>query len=332
MIAGTEAARRNAMREALLPTFEDVLKARRVVNRHLERTPLHAYPLLNQHLGFEAFIKHENHQPIGAFKVRGGIYLMSQLSGEEKKRGVISASTGNHGQSIAYAARLFGVRAIVVVPEGANPGKVESMRALGAEVRFHGSDFDAARENVEELSAREGYRYVHSANEPHLIAGVATYALEILEDQPELEVLIAPVGGGSGAAGCTLVARAVKPQLRVLAAQSEAAPAAYLSWRQKRLVEAPMATFAEGVATRTAFEMTQAMLRSHLDDFILVSEAEIRQAILLYLETTRNLAEGAGAVALAAGRKLRQGLQGKKVALVLSGGNLSLEQLRWVLS
>lgn len=302
-----------------------------MLRTHLPRTPLHHYPLLSDRLGFEAYVKHENHQPIGAFKVRGGIYLMARLSADERERGVISASTGNHGQSIAYAARLFGARAVIVVPEGSNPAKVESMRALGAEVRFHGRDFDEARERVEELAEEEGYRYVHSANEPLLIAGVATYAFEILEDLPEIDALFVPLGGGSGAAGSSIVLKALKPGCRVIAAQSEAAPAGYLSWREGRIVEAEMKTFAEGVATRTAYELTQEILRDRLDDFTLVSDDEIRRAIVLYLETTRNLAEGAGAVALAAARKLRDRFLGKKVALVLSGGNISLGQLREVL-
>ncbi|MCZ6793926.1 MAG: threonine dehydratase [Planctomycetota bacterium] len=313
------------------PSFEDVLRARKVLERHLRPTPLHSYPALNAELGLDVRVKHENHQPIGAFKVRGGIYLMSRLSAAERRRGVMTASTGNHGQSIAYAARLFGVKAIVAVPEGANPSKVESMRALGAEVQFHGKDFDDAREHVEETCERQGYRYIHSANEPDLIAGVGTYALEILEEEPDLDVLLVPLGGGSGACGSTIVARAVKPALEVIAAQSEAAPAAHRSWKAGHLVEAEMKTFAEGIATRTAFELTQRMIRDHLDDFVLVSDDEIRQAILLYLRTTRNLAEGAGAVALAAAKKLCARFEGRKIAVVLSGGNISIEQLREVL-
>ncbi len=314
------------------PTLDDVLRARTVIDRRLARTPLHRYPLLDERLGLELHVKHENHQPVGAFKIRGGIYLMSQLSDEERRRGVITASTGNHGQSIAYAARLFGVRAIIVVPEGANPGKVESMRALGSEVRFHGRDFDDARLHVEELCEREGLRYVHSANEPHLIAGVATYALEMLEDEPELDVILVPIGGGSGASGCCTVARALRPELKVIGVQAEAAPAAYLSWKEGRIVEAKMETLAEGIATRTAFELPLSILRQHLDDFLLVSEREIEEAILLYLETTRNLVEGAGAAPLAAARRFRERFRGLKVGLVLSGGNLAVERLATVLA
>ena len=314
------------------PTFADVLRARQVVERYLHRTPLHLYPLLSEKLGFSVYVKHENHHLTGAFKVRGGVYLMSQLSDEERRRGVVTASTGNHGQSIAYAARLFGVRAIIAVPEGANPAKVESMRALGAEVRFHGSDFDDARTYVEELGSKDGYRYVHSGDEPHLIAGVATYALEILEDAPDIDVILCPLGGGSGAAGCCLVAEAVNPAIEVVAVQAEGAPAGYLSWRDKELVEAEMKTSAEGLATRTAFALPQSVLWEHLNDFVLVSDDELAAAVCLYLETTRNLAETAGAATLAAAWKFRERFSGKSVALVLSGGNVSVGQLREILS
>jgi threonine dehydratase len=314
------------------PTFQDVLKARQVIRRYLSRTALHFYPALSERVGCQVYIKHENHQPVGVFKVRGGIYLASRLSQDERRRGVIAASTGNHGQSVAYGSRLFGVRAIIGVPEGANPGKVAAMQALGAEVRFHGADFDAAREYVERLAAKEGYRYVHSGNEPHLIAGVGTYALEILEDLPDVETIIVPVGGGSGAAGVCTVVKTLKPEVEVIGVQAAAAPAAYKSWQAKKLVEDKMETFAEGLATRTAFSLPQRILWQHLDDFVLVSEEELRQAIVLMLEMTHNLAEGAGAASLAAAVKFKARLAGRQVALILSGGNLSTERLRWALA
>lgn len=314
------------------PTFQDVLKARQVVGRYLRRTPLHFYSRLSDLLGFEAYVKHENHQPIGAFKVRGGVYLVSQLSEDERRRGMVTASTGNHGQSVAYAGRLFGVHVIIGVPEGANPGKVDAMRALGAEVRFHGADFDAAREVVERLAIEEGYRYVHAGNEPHLIAGVGTYALEILEDLPDVETIIVPVGGGSGASGTCTVVRALSPAVEVIGVQAAAAPAAYKSWKAKKLVEDKMETTAEGLATRTAFDLPQRILWQHLDDFVLVSDEEMRRAIVLMLEQTHNLAEMAGAASLAAAVKLKDRLAGRKVVLVLSGGNLSMAKLRWALA
>jgi threonine dehydratase len=314
------------------PTLVDVLEARRRISRYLRPTPLYSYASLGELLGAEVFVKHENHQPIGAFKVRGGINLISQLSPPERERGVIAASTGNHGQSIAYAARLFGVRATICVPEAANPIKVASMRGLGAELVVEGRDFDEAREHCERLANEHGYRYVHSGNEPLLIAGVATETLEILEEQPQTEVIVVPVGGGSGAAGACIVAKAVNPGIRVIGVQSQAAPAAYRSWRERRLVEDRMQTFAEGLATRTAFELPQRILWQWLDEFILVGDDEIRAAQALMIEATRNLIEAAGAAPLAAALRLRQQLASKRIALIASGGNATREQLLNVLS
>ena len=320
------------MTEWEIPTLADVLEARRRISAHLRPTPLYEYAGLDALLGTDVFVKHENHQPVGAFKVRGGINLISQLSADERERGVIAASTGNHGQSIAYASRLFGVPATICVPEGANPVKVASMRALGAQLVFHGRDYDGAREHCELLARERGYRYVHSGNEPLLIAGVATETLEILEEQPEIDVIIVPIGGGSGAAGACIVAKAVDAGVKVIGTQSEAAPAAYRSWREHRLVEARMETFAEGLATRTAFELPQRILWRWLDDFVLVSDEEIRAAQALLIDTTRNLVEAAGAAPLAAALRLREQLIGKRVALILSGGNASREQLLDVLT
>jgi threonine dehydratase len=315
-----------------LPTFKDVLQARRTIAPYLRPTPLFCYQGLSDLVGGDVWVKHENHQPVGAFKVRGGINLVAHLSEQEKARGVISASTGNHGQSIAYGARLFGVRAVIGMPEGANPGKVAAIRNLGAEIHFHGRDFDDARLYVEKLAEREGMRYVSSGDEPHLIAGVGTYALEIFDELPDVEVIVVPVGGGSGASGVSIVAKTVSPAVEVIGVQAEAAPAAYLSWKEGRRVEAKMETFAEGLATRAPFDLPQAIMRRYLDDFILVSEDEIKQAVILMLEHTHNLAEGAGAAALAAALRLRERLKGRKVALVQSGGNLSLARLREILS
>jgi threonine dehydratase len=310
-----------------MPTLADVLKAQLRISPYLRQTPLLGYPTLNELLEADVFIKHENHQPVGAFKVRGGVNLLSQLSAEERERGVIAASTGNQGQSIAYAAQLFAVPATICVPENANPVKVASMRGLGAKVVFRGRDFDEAREHCEQLADEHGYRYVHSGNEPLLIAGVATETLEILQEQPEMEVIVVPVGGGSGAAGACIVAKAVNPAIRVIGVQSEAAPTAYRSWRERRLVEDRMETFAEGLATRTAFELPQRILWQWLDDFVLVSDDEIRAAQVLMIEATRNLIEAAGAAPLAAALRLREQLAAKRIALIASGGNVSRDQL-----
>ena len=308
-------------------TLADVLEARRRISPHLRATPLYPYAGLDGLLGAEVWVKHENHQPVGAFKIRGGVNLVSQLGDDERRRGLIAASTGNHGQSVAYAARLYGVTARICVPEGANPVKLDAMRALGAELIVHGEDFDTAREHSDRLATEHGYRYVHSGNEPLLIAGVATGTLEILEDRPDVEVIVVPIGGGSGAAGACIVAKSVRPEILVIGVQSEAAPAAFRSWQARALLADKNSTFAEGLATRVPFELPQRILWQHLDDFVLVSDDEIRHANRLMIEHTRNLVEPAGAAPLAAALKLRDRLGGMRIALVLSGGNISPAQL-----
>jgi threonine dehydratase len=315
-----------------IPGFQDVLLAQRRIRPHLPRTPLHSYPAINQLVGTEVFIKHENYHPVGAFKVRGGLNLISQLTSRERERGVIAASTGNHGQSVAFAARQFGVQARIVVPEKANPGKVAAMQGMGAVVIFHGATFDEARLHCEKLAREAGYRYIHSGDEPLLIAGVATEVLEMLEEQPELQAIYVPIGGGSGAAGACIVAQAVDPKIRVVGVQSEASPAAYLSWKQGRLIEAPNRTFAEGLATGTAFSLPQAILREYLDDFILLPDEEILRAMAWMIERAHTLAEAAGAAPLAAAYRFREKMKGRKIGLICSGGNTSLEHLRKALS
>jgi len=309
------------------PTLADVLAARRRIAPHLSRTPLFRYPALDAALGCAAWVKHENHQPLGVFKVRGGINLVVALSAEERRRGVVTASTGNHGQSIAYAARLFGARAVVCVPEGANPGKVAAIRAFGAEIAEGGARFDDAAENAQAIAARDGLRFVHSANEPHLIAGVGTCALEMLEDQPALDALIVPVGLGSGAAGACIVAKAINPAVRVIGVQAAASPAVHDSWRAGRVESRPNETFAEGLATGRAAQLTLAILRAQLDDFQLVSEDEIRRGMVAWIARCHTLAESAAGAVLAAAHRLRDALHGRQVGLVLSGGNTSIAHL-----
>jgi len=310
-----------------VPDFADVLAARSRIAPYLRPTALYQYPALDELTGARMQVKHENHQPVGAFKVRGGVNLVSQLNPDERRRGVSTASTGNHGQSIAYAARLFGVHATVFMPAQANPVKVGSMRALGAQIVFHGNDFDDARERCEQVSAEDGKRYVHSGNEPDLIAGVATYALEILEERPDTDVIVVPIGGGSGAAGTSIVAKSVRSAIEVIGVQSLAAPAAFKSWRAGRLVEDTTGTMAEGLATRTAFELPQQVLRDLLDDFVLVSEEALAQATRLMIEKTRNLVEPAGAAALAAVLADPDRFKGRNVVIICSGGNISPAQL-----
>jgi threonine dehydratase len=310
-----------------MSSLRDVIAARPRVYRYLKPTPLYQYSGLSTLIGAKVWVKHENHLPVGAFKVRGGLNLVAQLSAAERGSGLYTASTGNHGQSIAYAARAHGVHATSAVPQGANPGKVAAMRGLGAEVVFHGEDFDRARVWVTQLAADRGGRYV-GPTEEQLIHGVGTYALEIIEDLPQVDVIIVPVGGGSGACATAIVAKSINPRIQVIGVQSAQAPAIQMSWAAGKAVSADMKTIAEGLATRVPFENTQRIMRKYLDDFVLVEDAAIEAAILLLLEHTHNLAEGAGAASLAAAIMLSRKLAGKNVALVLSGGNLSLDQLR----
>jgi threonine dehydratase len=313
-----------------MPTLHDVIGARPHVYRYLKPTPLHRYTGLSELMGAKVWVKHENHQPVGAFKVRGGVNLVAHLSASERESGLYTASTGNHGQSIAFAARAQGLRATIAVPEGANAGKVASMRGLGADVVFCGPDFDSSREWIEGVARKNGGRFV-GATEELLIHGVGTYALEIVEDLPEVDAIIVPVGAGSGVCATAIVAKAVNPAIQVIGVQSAQAPTMQLSWASGKAISAGMNTIAEGLATRIPFENTQRIMRKYLDDFVLVEDDAIEAAILLLLEHTHNLAEGAGAASLAAALKLKHRLAGKNVVLVMSGGNLSVDQLRRLL-
>jgi threonine dehydratase len=314
------------------PTLTDVFKARRAIAPYLPRTPVLEPAGLASALGCRAVIKCENLNPTGAFKVRGGVNLLASLGPEARARGVVAASTGNHGQSIAYAARLFGTRATIFMPEAANPLKVAATVAMGAEVIQTGRDFDAARLAAEDHAARHDRRYIHSSNEPMLVAGVGTAALELLEDVPELDLIFVTVGGGSGVLGAGVVARAVNPAIRVVGVQAEGAPAVYRSWREgRRVVTETVTTFAEGLATREPFEMPLALFPALVDEMMLVDDDQIAAAIRLIVETARLIAEGAGAASVAAATIRRDELAGKTVGLIISGGNITTEQLGRIL-
>jgi threonine dehydratase len=315
------------------PTIDDVYAAREPVYAALRPTPLASHALLSDALGLAVRVKHENHNPTGAFKVRGGLNLISRLSDDERRRGVISATTGNHGQSIAFACRRAGVGCTLVVPLGNNPEKNAAMRAWGATLIEHGRDFDEARELVEQLCVERGLRYVHSANEPLLIAGVATYALEIFEDWPDVDVVLVPIGGGSGAAGLVTVRDALGHHARIIGVQAAAADAVARSWRTgTRVVGEACPTFAEGLATRVTFDLPFGILQRGLDDVVTLTETELAEGVRLTLRTTHNLAEGAGAGGIAAATQLRASLEGRNVVCVMSGGNIDLRTLARVVN
>ncbi len=315
---------------ATIPTLHDIYLARPHVYRHLRPTPLYHYAGLSNLIQASVYLKHENHQPVGAFKVRGGLNLVANLSDNQKRAGLYTASTGNHGQSIAFAARAHNLKATIAVPEGANPGKVSAMQGLGAEVVFHGSDFDSARLWLNKVAEENGGTFVGPTDDL-LIHGVGTYGLEILEDLPDVDTIIVPVGAGSGVCGTAVVAKAINPRIQVIGVQSAQAPVMQMSWQQGRPVEGKMKTVAEGLATRIPFANTQAIMAKYLDDFILVEDHALEEAVRLLLTHTHNLVEEAGAAPLAAALKLGDQLIDKKVVLVVSGGNISPERLHHIL-
>ncbi len=313
-----------------MPTLHDIIAARPNVYRFLRPTPLHHYPGLTKLVGTDLWIKHENHQPVGAFKVRGGLHLTAGLTAEQKKGGLYTASTGNHGQSIAFAARAFGVSATIAVPLGANPGKVEAMKGLGAEVIEHGKDFDTAREWITTVAHDKGGYFVGPTDEP-LIHGVGTYGLEIVEDLPEVDVIIAPVGAGSGVCGTAIAAKTINSHIQVIGVQSAQAPAMQKSWQTATMQQAEMKTIAEGLATRMPFANTQKIMRKYLDDFVLVDDQAIEHAVYLLLEHTHNVTEEAGGASLAAALQIQDRLVGKKVVIVMSGGNIAPKRLKYII-
>lgn len=315
------------------PTLADVYQARTRIAGIIRPTPLLAHPLLAAETGLRIAVKHENHNPTGAFKVRGGLNLVASLGAEDRRRGVITASTGNHGQSIAFACQRERIPCTVVVPVGNNPEKNAAMRAYGAAVVEHGRDFDEARELVERRAADEGLRYVHSANEPLLIAGVGTYALEIFEELPDADAVFVPIGGGSGACGLVTVRTGLGSRARIIGVQAKGADAFTRSWRgPERVVGDRVATFAEGMATRVTFDLTFGILKRELDDIVTLEESEIAEGVRLALRTTHNLAEGAGAAPIMAALKRRDELAGRAVVCVMSGGNIDNATLTRILT
>ena len=309
------------------PTFADIVAARAFISPYLPKTPLVRIPKISEELDCDYYAKLENLQPVGAFKVRGGVNLVGSLTASDAP--LVTASTGNHGQSIAFAGRLFNKRVIIYAPsENVNEMKMQAMRDLGAEVRLHGRDFDDARVETERVARAVGFRYVHSANEPQLIAGVGTMGLEIFEDLSDVDVIIAPAGGGSCASGNCIVAKHLNPKVRVIAVQSDAAPAMWHAWRNHNLDPYPtMKTEHEGLATRTPFALTNKVLWPLLDDFVLTSDDEINDAIRLLARYGKQVVEGAGAASLAAALKLGDELRGKRVVGIVSGGNIPPERL-----
>jgi threonine dehydratase len=316
-------------------TFNDVLAARDRIRPHLSPTPLRAYAALDAALGdgCRVWVKLENHNPTNAFKIRNGLSVMTALSEEKRRRGVVGASRGNHGLGLAWAGHRLGVNVSICVPVGNNPEKNEAMSGLGAEVIEEGKDYDEAVGVARRLIRDRGMHMVHATDDLQILAGAATMTLEILKEAPDLEALVLAVGGGSQAVGALTVARELRPSLEVYGVQAERAAAIHDSWHAGRPIAWSSAdTFADGLATRGVYDTTFEPMREGLAGFVKVSEAEIGEAIRLLLRTTHNLAEGAGAAGLAGLIRLRDALTGKKVGVVLSGSNIDLATLRRVLT
>lgn len=316
-------------------SIDDVRAARERISPYITPTPFREYPRLAElaGAGLRVFVKHENHQPTNSFKIRNGLSIMTSLSAEERRRGVVAASTGNHGQGIAYGGMLLGVRTTVCVPAGNNPDKNAAMRALGATVVEEGRDYDEAVGVMQRIAAREGSVIAHSTNDPRIVAGAGTMTLEIVEQQPDLDALVIAVGGGSQAVGAMTVAHALAPRLEVYGVQAAGASAIHDSWHaQQRLTRPRADTFAEGVATRSTYDVTFPALQAGLAGFVTVTDAQIAEALRTIVSLTHNLVEGAGAMGFAALSKLRAQLAGKRVGIIFCGGNIDVATLRRVLA
>ena len=308
--------------------------AHAVVRQALAPTPSLAWPLLAERLGCEVVVKHENHLPTGAFKVRGGLVYVDRLRRERPGvTGLASATRGNHGQSLAFAGRRHGVPVTIYVPRGNAREKNAAMRALGAELVEHGADFQEAREEAIRVAAARGLEMVPSFHRD-LVLGVATYALELLAAEPDLDVLYVPIGQGSGACGCIMARDLLGHRAEIVGVQSTGAPSYALSLAAGRVVSTPAAdTLADGMATRVPDEEAFSVIRRGIARIVQVDDAAVAEAVRAYWTDTHNLAEGAGAAPLAAALQERDRLAGKRVGLVLCGGNIDLDLFaRWILA
>src|SRR5579864_9520764 len=306
-----------------LPSLAQLEESAELVRRFVPPTPQYSWPLLNAQAGCEVWVKHENHMPVGAFKVRGGIVFMDWLRrAHPEAKAVVSATRGNHGQSHAFAAQRFGFRAVVVVPHGNSREKNAAMRALGAELVEHGDDFHAADHHADDLSRDRGLVRMPSFD-PLLVQGVASYALELFRGAPPLDAVFVPIGWGSGACGLTAVRNALNLKTRIIGVVSSAAPGYALSFAAGHLVEKKSTTLiADGIAISRPHPAAFEILRHELDHVVEVTDGEIEDAMRLIFSHTHNIAEGAGAAAVAALLKERDAWREKRVGAILSGGNV----------
>ncbi len=316
------------------PPLAELDAAATIVYRAMPSTPQYSWPLLNQALGADAWVKHENHTPLGAFKARGGVVYMERLTQRDPAlRGVMAATRGNHGQSVAFAAQRHGLQVKIFVPFGNSVEKNAAMRGLGAELIEVGDDFQACREHAIRVAQAENLHMVPSWH-PDLVAGVATGYLELLRAQRDLDLLLVPIGQGSGICGAIAARNALGLKTRIIGVVSSHAPTYQLSFRAGRAVPAPVTTMvADGLACRQPDPDSLAAIFEYADDVLAVTDDEVAHAMRLYYRATHNLAEGAGAAALAAAMQIKDSalVKGRKVGLPLTGGNVDAELFRHIL-
>lgn len=311
----------------------EIFKARRIVEHALRRTHLTYYKMLSDELKASLYIKHENHLPTNSFKVRGAVNFMAHVPSDIQKKGIVVATRGNHGFAVAWAAQEQGIFCNVVVPEHNNPDINAAILSCGAQLIEHGSDFYETQDYCEELSENTGMYYLRQGNEPRLINGTATMGIEIFEELPDVDVIIAPIAGGSGCAALARVIEGINPDVELIGVQAERMPSFYESWRQGKKVIVPKAeTVAEGLAARSVFEVPYLILKDKIKEVVLLSEEELLEGVRTALRHTQNLAEIAGAASLAGAFKIKERLGGKKVVAVMTGGNMSLARLTQVLA
>ncbi|WP_328461311.1 threonine/serine dehydratase [Actinoplanes sp. NBC_00393] len=311
----------------MTPSLAEVRAARTLLQQHLPPTPIWSYPLLDRAAGASVLVKHENTQPVGAFKVRGGLTLLAGMDDADRARGTVTYSTGNHAQSIAYAGHVFGAKCTVVMPAGTPPAKAAAVEAWGARAILTGDSLAAAERYAHQHAADTGALLISPGDTPELLAGVGTLYLEILEAHPDLDAIVVPVGSGTGAAAACLVAAELAPNCAVIAVQSTASPAAHDSWRAGRIVERPNRTTVAGLATGRGFALPQRLMRARLADFLLVTDDQITEARRVLARTAHTLAEGAGATALAAVLSHPAVFTGRRIAVVCTGGNADPAEL-----
>jgi threonine dehydratase len=309
-------------------SFRSILEARRKIRNLVTKTPTYLSNVFSQRTGAEVYLKLECFQPVGVFKIRGAVNKICSLSPSELERGLVTASSGNHGLAVAYAAKIYGAKAVVVVPENAVKEKVEAIESYGAEIVKYGKDYDEAYSKALEIQKEAGTTFVHPFDDPFVIAGQGTVGLELLEDVPDLNAIIVPIGGGGLISGVSIATKTLNPQLRIVGVQSEGAPAVYRSWRAGKIVEVDSVnTVADGLAARKPLELTFGIIKRYVDAILLVSEEEIGEAVLALLHKAHILAEPSGAASLAALLFKYHPKPKEKVAAIVSGANISIDYL-----